>query len=154
MNKRIVKKQIKKWLSSNELGDLRIGFDNDFMFDGDGSDDDRIFIAHERGDFSAFLDLCKELGYKGDYNIKTIAFLHELGHHFTCDEFDDEEEKEDQATRQTLYEIMEKNENEEKVNAAFLMYFRLPQEIEATKWAIDFVKDNPNETRRLDLVFN
>lgn len=154
MNKRVIKKQVKKWLVENELGDLKVGFSNDFEFDGDGSDNDKIFIASEASDYENFNDLCKELGYQGDYHIRTIAFLHELGHHFTCEDFDDEEEQWDQATRKVLYEIMEKNENEAKVEAAFLMYYRLPQEIEATKWALDFVNENPNETRRLDLVLN
>lgn len=149
MNKKVIKQNVKNWLRTQKLGDLRIGFRNDFEFDGDGSDNDYIYIAHEDGDYSRFLKLCKELGYSGDLNVKTLCFLHELGHHFTCGDFDDLEEESDQMWRKELYKML-KSGDELKEEIALILYYRMPQEIAATEWAIEFATEHPIKARRLE----
>lgn len=150
MNKKLVKKCVGKWLENEKLNDIKLGFADDFQFDGDGSNNDHIYICKSYNyDFSMLEKLVKELGYKGNANIITIAFLHELGHHFTINEFDTLEDESDNEQRTLLYDWID-SDNETLVNIGLELYYRLPQEKRATEWAIEFATKHPIKTKRLE----
>lgn len=150
MNKRLVKKCVSKWLANENLNDIELGFADDFQFDGDGSKNDHIDICEGYNyDFSMLEKLIKELGYKGNANVITIAFLHELGHHFTIKEFDELERESDNEQRKLLYTWID-GDDETMTDIGLELYYRLPQEIRATQWAINFATKHPIKTKRLE----
>ncbi len=102
---------------------------------------------------STFSDkIWKEYVYKTfNYKIENIfifSLLHEVGHHFTMDNFPEfcknkEEkmvEKIEKALSESNSEILDKKLN--------LEYFNLPMERTATKWAVRYAKKHKFELRR------
>lgn len=67
-----------------------------------------------------------------------FCLLHEIGHHFTVENFSDEELENEIILRQLL-DFSE--EDAVSVNDA---YFNLPAEEEATKWALEFMLNHVN----------
>lgn len=132
MKIRKVKKEIKKYLLENNLTDIRIRFENDFSFE---PTENVISIATEKGSFKNLIDLTKKLGYNGNEPIRKIAFLHELGHYFTYQNFTEQQENYDKVVREHLYKAME-SDNEKIVEKALKCYYNLPQEIEATRFGL------------------
>lgn len=154
MNKRLVKKCVANWLANENLHNIKLSFADDFQFNGNGSEYDNICITDNyNNDYSMLEKLVKELGYKGNANIITIAFLHELGHHFTCSTFTKEQEQFDNIARKELYKWINSN-NESLVDYGLECYYRLPQEIQATKWAIEFATNHPIKTKRLEIALD
>lgn len=79
--------------------------------------------------------------FDDDFSTFVLSFLHEIGHYFTMDDFDDALEEKaglvidfDVATDE---EIVEKNHT----------YWELPIEKAATDWAIDFYNDYKEEMK-------
>lgn len=73
----------------------------------------------------------------------TLIVLHEIGHYFTLDDFDDEYFNEMTAYEMILSETATRKECE-------LFHFQLPYEEAATKWAIDFIKENQDIIKELE----
>lgn len=72
-----------------------------------------------------------------------IALLHELGHHMTVDELTTEEEEESFKKRIEVNVInLKKNSTPEEVARANYEYFNMPDEVAATNWAIDYIRNN------------
>lgn len=153
MNKKVIKKNVKQWLKDTKQGDLAIGFskDGDFCYDNEPKDKIEIgdlFSTLEQN--KEFLSLCRRLGIKQHYKIGTLCFLHELGHYKTHGDFNEEQEKYDKETREDLYEMIN---NEATESLGIYLYYRLlDQEIEATRWAVEFANKYPNQTKKLELA--
>lgn len=114
-------------------------------------------IADERLYYSLFQDeitdaiwrkwLAMEYGKRYDEKFSTfvLSFLHEVGHYFTIEDFDDTYEKDEKAKASlaidydvdTDQQIVEKN----------FTYWELPVEKAATDWAIDFYNNHVSEMR-------
>lgn len=79
-----------------------------------------------------------------NYEIKDMflfSLLHEVGHHFTIDDFEYEElDKEWKHKSRIEWEIDEDNYNEKSIE-----YFSLPSEYAATAWAVSYMRDHEEE---------
>ena len=65
-----------------------------------------------------------------------FAILHEIGHHYTLYDLS-QEELDNEAIYRQILGLSDKSA--EELN---LLYFNLPAELLATKWAIDFINEN------------
>ena len=81
------------------------------------------------------------LGLQHKTPIFILAFLHELGHHYTTDLFDDSE----------IDEFEEIKEDLGDTDSDFLAYFDIEDEYEASKWAVDYIDTHPDKIKQLDL---
>ncbi len=102
-------------------------------------------VTEEENDL--FEDFVKELEPKCTFNSYLMGLLHEIGHIFTYDEELDEDRDEQYAIMQIAYKF-------DLVDAASLnkMYFKIPMELEATKWGIEFAMNNKNFVEKFNEV--
>lgn len=77
-----------------------------------------------------------------------ISFLHELGHHETCDELSDEDEIFSRDTKETINLTLKMGDPVVE-EAAHSLYFNLPDEAAATAWAIQYIRDNSEKVAAL-----
>ena len=73
-----------------------------------------------------------DLSNDEDYNL--FALLHEIGHHFTMDDLEDEESENELLMRNLIQMI----DDEKQANE---VYFQLPSEMLANDWASDHFKE-------------
>ena len=73
-----------------------------------------------------------------------FSFLHEVGHHMTMDDFEEEELENDEMQK---FEISE-HINEENYSEYSLKYFHCPTEIVANEWAVEYFKNHEAEIMR------
>lgn len=158
MNKKMIKKQISQWLKNTKVakaGDLKIDFaaDGDFAYE---EMENKVLIGdyENREQHPYFIQLYKDLGLTGDWTPETMALLHELGHYHTHGDFTFEQEEEDNRIREMLYKMMESNNAATIEKAYSLYYILLDQEIEATRWAVDFANKHPKATRKLEIALH
>jgi hypothetical protein len=86
----------------------------------------------------------KVFGYKVK-NVYMMSLLHELGHHFTGFDFDDEEEEHYLKRIKKISKQLSKNPED---RMSYFEYYSLPQEIAATAWAVNYYRNNEKEIRR------
>ena len=104
-----------------------------------------IFIGFEYNaiDANTFYSFCKELEPKLCNTVQIDQFitgiLHEIGHLMTHDDEKEDDYNESVELLNTLYQT--KTITEEEMNK---YYVRLDLEQLATKWALDFIKNNYN----------
>lgn len=89
--------------------------------------------------------LMQELGCQYTIDWFYAAFLHELGHSHSYPNLSDEEILEDEAMKEWLHEQDESSFEEN----LYSLYFRIPMELVATKWAVNFINSNPNAVKEL-----
>ena len=81
------------------------------------------------------------------YNVKDMflfSLLHEVGHHLTLDDFEDEELTKEWKHKSVIeWELDDSNYNEKMVE-----YFALPSEYAATAWAVSYMRDHEKELLR------
>jgi hypothetical protein len=104
---------------------------NDFQLD------DRGFMRHivETHDFAQAYD----------YSLMLWSVLHELGHYFTGDDGWVDEEEANQYLVCSL--VPSEIADDPKIQD---LYFNIPSEYEATEWAIDWIKANPELATRFN----
>lgn len=81
-----------------------------------------LFKSHILNDYG--LDLSDETAYV------VFSLLHEMGHHMTLDDMDDEDATNEIAMREVIHLI-------EDVDTANQAYFKLPSEVLANDWAYE-----------------
>lgn len=118
-------------------------FDHDLKAVVIGNDlqDDRGFMRHivETHDFAQAYD----------YSLVLWSVLHELGHYFTSD---DGWIDEDEASQYLVCALVSKEATDDpKIQD---LYFNIPSEYEATEWAIDWIKANPELATRFNNMLN
>ena len=91
--------------------------------------DDMGFLRH--------LEEVHKCKFAKDFPFVLWTLLHELGHYFTLDDIDTDE---DLFTR-VLCSIVSKSVADEVPNVQDL-YYNIPSEWVATEWAIEFITDN------------
>lgn len=84
-----------------------------------------------------------KLGFKKNCSSYMLYFFHELGHHIIKRKWNKEE------TRKMIL-IENKMQNELSLEEKEKLYFLLPEEAEATKWAIRYINDHIDEVRELE----
>lgn len=148
MKKRTLK-QLRLWLKENGYGDCKVKNGKEFEYDYNTSTihcgDYKDIIDAE----PTFVALCKRYGLK-EYDMATMTILHELGHHNTGYNTSAISDLIDRALRR-LVNIMPCYNKFEQV-LCYWFYQRIPQEKMATKWACQFVIDNPQATEQLKAI--
>lgn len=86
-----------------------------------------------------FRDFCKELQPELHCDIFLLSFMHELGHHETLDEWEDEEylDMKIQKERINKMKVSQKEKN--------FMYFNIPDERRATEWGLQYIIEHQTE---------
>lgn len=106
-----------------------------------------IYIAYTTNkiDKKTFMNYVRELDPQCPFNDITLGILHEVGHCFTHDE-----DLEDDYN--FCVELLSKLYQENKLNDTQLneLYVRLDLETMATKWALDFARENESFVRKLE----
>ena len=135
-------REVNKWLKENDF-DVRAkgGTTNCYTFENDV-----ITICKEPyNDIFDFYLYCYHFGMKYCVDPHVMAILHEVGHSETLLELND-----------TLCSIdIFLNKLIDKLPDGKLkkkLYYRLPTERAATKWAVNFVNNNVDETMRLEEI--
>ena len=118
------------------LATVIIGYDFD---DKEATD---LFLAH--------LEEVHNCVAAHNFSARLWTLLHEIGHHFTLDEIDVEDEF---TTRAMLSVISVPTDTQTKHNA-FYQYFDLPSEYEATEWAAAYVENNYDKCIYFDRLLN
>lgn len=96
-----------------------------------------------------FMNFVKELNPNCNYdNCFLLSLLHEIGHIMTWDE-DDSDEKD------VIYGLLRTQFDAEEIDDRRLqeydnLYFRIPLELNATQWGIDFAMANPDIMKKYD----
>lgn len=141
------KRDIEKWLNTN-------GFKVYIMQDeeyGYNVFQNIIFIGNDdsvKNTGNLFKEFLKRQGCTSviNFNIHTLAFLHELGHYITVPTFQESE----LTLFATIKEMIVDLYNDE--GAANLKYWAIPDELAANKWAINFINDHYEAAKQLDLI--
>lgn len=91
-----------------------------------------------------FMDFIEEtFGYKAQYPF-IMSLLHEIGHHYTIDEVEDEDETYSEDEKERISEEMQ-TANAEQTKVLEWEYFNLPDEIIATEWAVAYAIEHTAE---------
>ena len=113
------------------------------------NDVDDAYYAYELGAISidpystydaGFLEHLREVHkceYTDDFPLVLWSLLHEIGHHFTLDDIDTDED-----LQARVLCSMVSNEVADRVTDVRNLYYNLPSEWVATEWAIDYIADN------------
>ena len=122
--------------------DYRVKYSNQFECD---PIEEIIYInfKHAEDANNLFSRFCIE-EYGKSYNAVLISLLHEIGHIETFDDDLDEERGNRYALLQVLWELSDIDRE-----TLHFEYFRLPSEIDATNWAVDFIENNAEMCQKL-----
>ena len=141
---RAINRSLNRWLRKYGF-DARVkGLDTDFFWYHTPNTIGYCFVQTDEVDYY-WEKLLTELGLK--YEIATFwtSFLHELGHSMTWDFFDNEEiEDYDEAIA-----WLRREDASSFVESVHEIYFHLPIEIAATRWAVNFINTNPKAIEEL-----
>lgn len=96
------------------------------------------FVTSERMD-KLFMANAITLGLEVEVDTFLLAFMHELGHHETLDNIDDADYNYSADIKETLGTTDED----------CLTYYNLPDELAATRWAINYINNHREEIAEL-----
>lgn len=133
----------------------KIKFEDDDSSGAYDHEENTVFIGSNCGNKELQVAFQKHIRNKHHYDsahkfsATLWTILHEMGHHFTSDDFDESIEDEEAPIRAMcamipLNEAMEKGIED--------TYYDLPTEFAATEWAINFIKSHPRKARLFDLM--
>ena len=139
--------KIKSWLDKYYFDcDVEIGEDSCY----DSIKECIIYSENKEDHMEEYINYCKKLGLKKEFNWKTIVILHELGHHQTMDTLSDFEYFIDSLFR-PFTELPSYSNISRKIKIS--IYYRLPLEKSATKWLVEFVNLNSEKVNELNNIF-
>ena len=96
-----------------------------------------------------FHDFIKER-FNFDVNpIFLASLLHEIGHYKTDDDISDAVYTFCADEKERITKEMKKATTEEEAKKLQWQYFNLPDEMMATAWAVDFMKNHPEEVKKV-----
>ena len=130
---------LNKFLQECGYDDIRVKEDTDFCYYPTSQIIGYSFLCSKQSN-DLFLEFIQGLNPLVTFDIFLWSFLHELGHHETYDDLEDEE-------------IMYSYDMKALINAAYVNdkehiamlskdYFNLPDEYAATMWAVNFANKN------------
>jgi len=128
--------KINKWLKEHNFYS-RVKSSDYFCYN---TIDDLIYVSKEIPDhINDYKYYCNSLGLSKNVNDRTLCFLHELGHSETIWDINDYVCLFDRFISRIIDKPSRSKFNRRlKCN----LYYRLPTERAATKWAIDFINNN------------
>lgn len=143
----MLKKDIEKWLINNGF-QVRIAQDTEYSYN---FYEKIIYIGGDTVKTTAelFKHCLKQLGCLRvqEFNIHTLAFLHELGHYNTVSSFKNEE----LIFFATIKEIIATLHNDDE-KTANLKYWNIPDELAANNWVVDFINTHYPIAKKLDTI--
>ena len=96
-----------------------------------------------------FEEFVKErFGYETNYPF-ILSLMHEVGHHQTIDEINGNFYLFCLQEKDRIENEMENTENEAEAKKLEWQYFNLPDEIMATQWAVNYMRNNPKEIKKM-----
>lgn len=131
LNTKQMDRVINKFFKTVGANDLAARMGTDFCYYYYENVVDYSIIVSERMD-RMFMDFAKSIGLKVECGVFILSLLHEVGHHMTIDEIDDDVYKYCEDVKANL------TDSDEDV----MTYFNLPDEKIATEWAIDYINNN------------
>lgn len=87
-------------------------------------------------------------------NTFIISMLHEVGHHKANDEIEGAIYDFCIAEKERIEEEMREAVTYEDVKALEFQYFNLPDEIMATQWAVNYIKNHPKKVTEMWAIWN
>ena len=88
-----------------------------------------------------FPKFCREtLGLNYEVPVFILCFLHELGHHFTMDDFNEDQ----------ICDFEDEKDRLKDSDKDFCAYFEIGDEIAASEWAVNFINSNPKIVEQFD----
>lgn len=129
------------------IADVDITFDTEegSFFDGD-TDIININLKELNQDYGFLRHLrdVHKCSFWDKYSPLLWTILHEVGHYYTLDDFDNEAEEDERVALSLV--------NEDALDNPMVQdrYFNLPSEWGATEWAIQFVKNNTELCKEFD----
>jgi len=96
-----------------------------------------------------FLDFVKERFNYKPLNNFMLSLFHEIGHHYTYDEATESDVIYDfcQAEKDRIEEEMQTATSNRKIKKLEYEYFNLPDEIVATAWAVEYMREHEEEIK-------
>lgn len=95
-----------------------------------------------------FMEFIKETFGYVPTNSFIMSLLHEVGHHNTYDELEDEDINFSEDEKERISEEMQ-TADAERTKALEWEYFNLPDEIVATEWAVDYAVNHTEEIKQM-----
>lgn len=143
----LIKIALEYWLKKYNFSARIRKMDTDFFwYWSDNTISYSLFTPEEA--MEPWADLLNELGCKYNIDVFFSSFLHELGHSATYYEFDDDEIDACDEIKALL-----RDEPSSFAEDVHWVYFHLPVEIEATRWAVNYINTYPERVKELiDLV--
>lgn len=140
-----ITRTINKFLSTNGF-DCKAKLDTDFCYYYNSSTIGYPVVMQKEMD-NYFMDFAESLGLNVDCGCFILSLFHEIGHNETLDDIDDKIRAYCQDVKATL----SSNFNDIQT------YFRLEDEIRATRWAVNYINKHPMKikmlTRQLEKEF-
>lgn len=116
----------------------------DFCYWSGSSRIDYTLVVSENQD-KWFKEFAHSLMPELNCDIFLLSLMHELGHHETIDDIEDDEE-----LWRACWEVKkELNSKEERTKEDNFTYFNLPDEKMATEWGLHYMKTHPAEISEL-----
>ena len=120
--------------------EVEVVYNTDFAYDyGSSTIYYALLIPDTAGQL--LMNFARQHGLKYDCGSFYLSLLHEVGHHETLDLLDDDEEEYSLKIKKQMGET-------DKISD-ILTYFNLPDEIAATKWAINYINNNKEKLQYL-----
>ena len=96
-----------------------------------------------------FIDFLKDTFDYAVPNSFIISLLHEVGHHYTLPNLDEETINFCVDEKERICEALGNTDDPQEIKAIFYQYFMLPDEIEATTWAVDYAESHPRKIKMM-----
>ena len=135
---------INNWLRKYHFKARVRGLDTDFFWYHSSNTIGYSFAQTEESS-SQWELLLSELGLKYELSGFWTSLLHELGHSITWSSFTDEEIDE----YDEMKELLQKEDESSFAENVHSIYFRLPIELAATQWAVEFINTRPEAVEEL-----
>jgi len=140
----IDRRKLKGWLSRN-LTPVKVEYGEEFSY---SLENQVVTISKELPDhYDEYLNFCKKKGLTEEIKPFALCLLHELGHDQTIF-FMNELEYFVDSSLSIFTQTPSYTEFGRKLK--YSLYYRLPCEIAATRWAIDFINNNIELVRELE----
>lgn len=112
----------------------------DFCYDPNSEKVQFTITMEEEADKMFFYFISETFNYKVK-DLFLLSLLHEVGHHVTLDDFEDEEISADRKIKNRIAFEIDNDNYESKL----LEYFNLPTEYAATAWAVSYMRAHEKE---------
>lgn len=108
-------------------------------------------LIEERVEDLLFLDFVKERFNYMPINSFMLSLFHEIGHHYTYDEATESDIIYDfcQNEKDRIEQEMQTANTKRKMKKLEFEYFNLPDEIVATAWAVDYMRNHEAEVEEM-----